>query len=401
MNTVPLCSQVFQRRARPFARIIATLAILFVFTPCSTAQERHKAPRAHTRPIPATEFSRLIREFSEEGGFFLSDNFISNETSYLHVIGKLHQLNASGGAYIGVGPEQNFTYIAKIRPEIAFIVDIRRQAMIQQLMYKALFEASETRLQFLSRLFSKPMVREGAPGRQTSLPELLLFLDKVPSSEDAFKEYLVGLRRLIEKNFQFPLSERDQSSLEYVYDSFRKADLDIQFRFGVRNTWPAMQYGQFPSMREILLETDLQGALGNFLANEEDYRFVRDLQRHNRVIPIVGDFAGKKALATVGRYLTENKYPVTAFYTSNVEQFLFGDGIFDAFVENVRQLPIIDKSLFIRAFTGLPIRHPARVPGHRLTTVLQKMTVFLEDYQKGLYPDYWSLLVTHFISGKD
>src|SRR5262249_24084475 len=76
--------------------------------------------------LSAAEFSRLIHELSEEGGYSRSDNFTSNETAYLTVVDKLRQLGATGGAYIGVGPEQNFTYIAKIRPQIAFIVDIRR-----------------------------------------------------------------------------------------------------------------------------------------------------------------------------------------------------------------------------------------------------------------------------------
>ena len=80
--------------------------------------------------LPAAEFSRLIQTLSEKDGYFRSDNFTSNETSYLHVVGKLREMGISGGAYVGVGPEQNFTYIAKIRPHIAFIVDIRRQAGI-------------------------------------------------------------------------------------------------------------------------------------------------------------------------------------------------------------------------------------------------------------------------------
>src|SRR5215471_1767552 len=83
--------------------------------------------------LAAAEFSRIVQEFSEEGGYFWSENLISNETSYLHIVPRLRELGASGGAYIGVGPEQNFTYIAKIKPQIAFIVDIRRQAIIQHL----------------------------------------------------------------------------------------------------------------------------------------------------------------------------------------------------------------------------------------------------------------------------
>src|SRR5947208_3733893 len=115
--------------------------------------------RPRIRPengLSATEFSRLFRALSEEGGYFRSDNFTSNETSYLHVVDKLRELGATGGAYIGVGPEQNFTYIAKVRPRIAFIIDIRRQAMIQHLMFKAVFQLAPDRVHYLSLLLSKP-----------------------------------------------------------------------------------------------------------------------------------------------------------------------------------------------------------------------------------------------------
>src|ERR1044072_8511627 len=130
-----------------------------VAKPQTAAQPQPQTPPPVKQPesLTAAEFSRLIRELSEEGGYFRSDNFTSNETSYLHVIDKMRQLGATGGAYLGVCPEQNFTYIAKIRSRIAFIIAIRRQAIIQHLMYKAIFHLSPTRPQFLSRLLSRPL----------------------------------------------------------------------------------------------------------------------------------------------------------------------------------------------------------------------------------------------------
>ena len=79
------------------------------------------------RELSDEDFWRMIREFSEPGGFFRYENFLSNERSYQAPIPALLKTVRSGGAYLGVGPEQNFTYIAAIRPQIAFVVDIRRQ----------------------------------------------------------------------------------------------------------------------------------------------------------------------------------------------------------------------------------------------------------------------------------
>ena len=56
---------------------------------------------------------------------------------------------------MGVGPEQNFSYIAALKPSMAFIVDIRHGNLDVHLMYKALFEMSDNRAEFVSRLFSR------------------------------------------------------------------------------------------------------------------------------------------------------------------------------------------------------------------------------------------------------
>ena len=116
------------------------------------------ARAADTLPAQYTdaEFWRIINDFSEPGGAFPYENFVSNEVSYQDIIPDLTRLAKTGGAYIGVAPEQNFTYIAAIKPKVSFILDIRRQNLIELLMYKALFEMSADRVEFVSRLFSRP-----------------------------------------------------------------------------------------------------------------------------------------------------------------------------------------------------------------------------------------------------
>src|SRR4029453_13813046 len=86
-----------------------------------------------------------------------TDNLISNESSYLQVIPELQRKGVHGGAYIGVGPDQNFTYIAEVRPAIAFIIDIRRDNLLLHLFFKALFQQSRTRADYLSMLFGRKL----------------------------------------------------------------------------------------------------------------------------------------------------------------------------------------------------------------------------------------------------
>ena len=317
---------------------VFAIGISLSVSPATQAWQPVWLEQAPSETIPASEFSRIIRELSEADGFFRSDNFISNETSYLHVVDKMRRLGATGGAYVGVGPDQNFTYIAKIRPQIAFIVDIRRQAIIQHLMFKAIFVVSENRVQFLSRLFSKPLNGGDVPGRDSPVDQILKYVDEAPSSDEVFNSNLASIRDTIENEFQFPLSERDQSSLSSVYSAFRNENLNIQYRSGSGN-WGGPQWGYFPTLKDLIMQQDLHGKLGNFLTCEDDYEFLRKLHRSNRIIPVVGDFAGPKALAGVGEYLKKHGHSVTVFYTSNVEQYLFANGSFGSFVENVKKLP--------------------------------------------------------------
>ena len=389
-----------QGRVTQYLLGIGSLILALGLGPATQAWQVLHLERVQTESIPAAEFSRIIREFSEEDGFFRSDNYVSNETSYLHIVDKLKELGDSGGSYLGVGPEQNFTYIARIRPRIAFILDIRRQAMIQHLMFKAIFHLSEGRPQFFSYLLSKPLVGEDIPDNATPLPELLEYFTEAPATEEAFAENLARIQGIIEEEFLFPLSASDKESLEKVYKAFRQEGLNIQYRSTGGTNWNNYQWSRFPTLKDIALETDLHGKLGNFLARNEDYAFVRGMHLRNRIIPIVGDFAGPKALLAVGDYLRKNGYTVTAFYTSNVEQYLFSNGVFGNFTQNVRKLPITDRSVFIRAFPNMGEPHPARISGHRLTTLLQMMSVFLLDVEHHLYSDYWTLVSTHFIAAQ-
>src|SRR5262249_7056079 len=119
-----------------FHLLAAITALLFI------------SPIANAAELPASlsdqEFWRLVTDFSEAGGAFQRE-FMSNEDSVQFVIPALKQTTRRNGVYLGVGPEQNFTYIAALRPRIAFVVDIRRDNMIEHLMYKALFELATDR----------------------------------------------------------------------------------------------------------------------------------------------------------------------------------------------------------------------------------------------------------------
>ena len=105
--------------------------------------------------IADDDFWRMVTSFSERAGTFPSDNLLSNETTLQHVIPELTRTVKPGGVYLGVGPEQNFTYMVALRTRMAFIFDIRRGNLALHLIYKALFEMSADRAEFVSRLFAR------------------------------------------------------------------------------------------------------------------------------------------------------------------------------------------------------------------------------------------------------
>src|SRR5687768_12212405 len=123
----------------------ASLAILFVADLPAV-----RGSRAQTaRPFAAT-----IAALSEPGGYFDTDNLISNERSYLHVVPDLRALagKTGGGVYLGVGPDQNFSYIGHVRPSLAILIDIRRDNLLLHLLFKSLFAESRTRVEYLALL---------------------------------------------------------------------------------------------------------------------------------------------------------------------------------------------------------------------------------------------------------
>src|SRR5215471_154167 len=144
----------------------------------------HEQPRAATDiQVSVEQFGRYIESWSEPEGYFDSDNFISNETSYLHVIDDLHSRVSPGGIYLGVGPDQNFSYIVHTRPQLAVVTDIRRQNTLEHLWYKALFSLAANRAEYLALLVSRQTPQLKADAK---LDDIVNAVRTSPTSEKLF-----------------------------------------------------------------------------------------------------------------------------------------------------------------------------------------------------------------------
>ena len=304
------------------------------------------------------QFWQIVTGFSERPGSFPSDNLLSNERSLQDVIPDLIKAAKPDGVYVGVGPEQNFTYIVALKPKMAFIVDIRRGNFDLHLMYKALFELSADRAEFLSRLFSKK--RPVGLSASSTVAELFDAYATVETTEAAYVENVRAVVNHLVKTHGFALSADDMLRLQRTCRAFYTYGPDIQYS-STRGSGRRDE----PTYRDLMLAADGMGREHSYLATEEAFAFMKRFETDNLLVPLIGNFAGPKALRAVGEYLTDKGATVSAFYVSNVEEYLRRDGTWKNFCSNVARFPIDETSTFVRS-----VRGDAPVPGFRLQSEL-------------------------------
>jgi hypothetical protein len=229
--------------------IATSLVVALAAFPASCAH--HPAPSSQPAPPPATaapppaptpapspapakgvlpdrltdaQFWELSQSMSEANGSFRSDNLLSNEVWLQYVIPDLLAYNRPGRVYLGVGPEQNFTYIAAMKPAMVFIVDIRRGNLDLHLMYKALFDLSSDRADFLSKLFSRP--RPEGLTKDSSVQDIFRAFSAypvVPQEEPLpprFEENFKAIIDDLKVKHHLPLLDDDVPGIRYVYEYF-------------------------------------------------------------------------------------------------------------------------------------------------------------------------------------
>jgi hypothetical protein len=225
-------------------------------------------------------------------------------------------------------------------------------------MYKALFELSVDRAEFVSRLFSKKRP-EGLSAKSTSSDIFAAFWT-VATDPAIFNENLQAVDNLLVKKHGFALSGDDLDGIKTVYNAFFLYGPRIQY-----SSTSSFGGSQQPTYADLMTAADLAGVERSYLASEENFLFMKDLETRNMVVPVVGNFGGPKAIRAVGKYLKDRDAIVSAFYLSNVEQYLRQDLIWDNFCANVATLPLDETSTFIRS-----VRRGNAAPGIGLSSEL-------------------------------
>jgi hypothetical protein len=368
--------------------LVAATALLAFAGSLNLTSSARSAGEALPAQFSDEAFWNMFTEFSEVGGYFRSDNFVSNETAFQFVIRDLKKTKA-GGVYLGVGPDQNFTYIIALQPKLAVIFDIRRQNAMQHLMYKALIETSADRAEFLSKLFSRK--RPAGLGGKSTPEELFAAYDKVEPDRQVFQETLQGIKKQLEETHKFKLTLDDEGNIEYVLRAFYAGGPDLTYNgIGAGN----FGRGRMPSYGEIMQSTDVEGTNLSYMGSEENFRSLQNLEKKNLIVPVVGDFAGPKAIRNVAKYLKEHDALVTAFYLSNVEQYLFQqDDEWSRFYHNVETLPLDSSAVFIRSvFNGLAASSQPSGYGLRSASLLSSIPDLLKAFGAGEVRTYYDVI---------
>lgn len=336
------------------------LVVLVVLAACAAPRSTPPAPVASPPAAPANvlatppergiperlsdaSFWKLQNDVSEPGGYFrIEDNYTSNEMEVGELFTMLRNRHIAGDVYLGVGPEQNFTYIAAVRPRMAFVIDIRRQAAMQHYLFKAMFELARDRADFISIVFGKP--RPAGLDTTTSIQRMWDAYRNVATDSALSRRNWTRIYDLLTKTHGFTFNADENEKLRAVYNAFYYYGPAIGTR-GYSNG----RGGDFAELTGYAY--DASGQPRSFLSSEENYRYVKSMHERNLIVPITGDFGGPKAIRAIGAYLKDHDALVRAFYVSNVEQYLFGDGKAGVFYANVNALPIDSTSVFIRPYS--------------------------------------------------
>ena len=368
-------------RSRPTAATLLLIPVL-VLAGCEATPHR-AGPLTAQEPLTHDRFASLVERVSERGGYFDTDNLLSNEAGYLKVVDALRERGVEGGAFVGVGPDQNYSYIAAVRPEVAFIVDVRRDNLLHHLLLKALIERAETRVEFLAGLHGVSPPDDPGAWRDRDIEEIVTYVDDSPAETDRASRLADEIGEAID-GYGLELSGDDHATIRRFHRTFVDAGTGLRFTSFGRAPRP-----YYPSYRQLLLETDVDGDRASYLATAEGYRVVRELHLANRIVPVVGDLSGPDAVRELGSVMREMGVALTAFYASNVEFYLWQAGTFERWVANLSTLPIDDHAVVIRSyFPNAGRTHPSAVAGYYATQALQPVSTLLG----ASFATYWDLV---------
>ncbi|MEP6621807.1 MAG: hypothetical protein ABJE47_20955 [bacterium] len=379
-------SSTTHRHVRAVALLVAAM---FAASARPTVAYGQIAP-VRSIPDSIAEFGALVSRLSNAGGYFDTDNLISNEQGYQRVLNAMDRLGVRGGAYIGVGPDQNYTYIARTRPRIAFVADIRRDNMLEHLLFKALFARARNRAEYLALWTGRAVPADAAALAEASVDALVAKIDAVAATPTSIAQAKAMVTEEVKRS-GIALSPQDLATIARFHDAFIAEGLSLRFTSAGRAPQP-----YYPTLRQLILEHDASGQQRGYLATDTDFQFIKSMHRRNLIVPVTGDLSDTLTFPRISRYLAEHGERVSVLYMSNVEDYVMRDGHFASYVAGVRTLPRDTNAVIIRSLFG-GLGHPEATPEYYATQLLQRMDRFVNDSALLSVQRYRDLVLRDFV----
>ncbi len=314
-------------------------------------------------PARDETMAQVVAHLAEPESGPPADNLLSNEDSVFRISDQVRAQAPGGGVYLGVGPDQNFSLIAPSQPKLAFVIDFRRRNTLLHLVHKALLSLADSRVNYLTRLLAR------LPGR----------LPADPTAADLITAFATGPLDRNRLAAQTQAVAATLRPLGIVQEDEWPAIATIQARLagpGLSGRFLALP--MYPTFGQQIAARDRRGQPSHFLALEATYQAVRTMQQGDRIIPVVGNFAGSGTLPKLADWLGHRSLAVAVFYLSDVEFFLVRSGQYPRFAAHLARLPWADRAILIRTSTR-EIPHPDRLPGDSSTTIIRPIAPFLEQ----------------------
>lgn len=204
-------------------------------------------------------------------------------------------IESIGGCYIGVGTDQNLSFIAKAKSEFAWLMD-----------------------------FDPVIVRVNKIH--------ILFLQIAPTYSD-FKN--LWLRK-----------NKKESYLLVVKHFEKEPDFEI-----IKQAWETA-HQNYSGVTERLTEIEYMNktfGLITFSNSPEEYSYIRNMAIEGRIQALNGDLMGTKSMASIASAAKQMNCPVRILYMSNAEEYFRYP---ENFRKNILGLPTDSKSLVIRTMTS-------------------------------------------------
>lgn len=324
---------------------------------------------------PGPPFFELLKWLDEPPtGPSSADNLMTNEDSLASVMDQIRSESPPGTVFLGVGPDQNYTFIATARPIEAYLLDYRKKNQLLHLMHLALIAKSPNRIDYLENYWAR-RVKVGLIS---------------PPNDDHSKttEKLLLLFRRSELDQQFLAQNIGDVMSELLNSQFLDAnEIEEVGRIQKRLAGPGpearfLALKMYPTIASLISMKTRAGKPGHWLAGDDYYQEVRELCFQQKIYPVVGDWSGQLCLKKLAAHLNSTEKKVGLVYISDVEFFLLRGNRFSHYIENLARLPLHDEVRIVRTSTR-EIEHPERIQGSSSTSIVRPLKQFIERARAG------------------